>query len=85
MSWSDVIDIKDKMQNDNLIKKLALLYFEGKATDEEEQRVLDFIMESAQNKHTFGDWENDWAKTHTGHKDRKSLGGIERKNETKIN
>lgn len=28
------------MQNDNLIKKLALLYFEGKATDEEEQRVL---------------------------------------------
>ena len=59
MSWSDVIDIKDKMQNDNLIKKLALLYFEGKATDEEEQRVLDFIMESAQNKHTFSDWEND--------------------------
>lgn len=56
MSWSDVIDIKDKMQNDNLIKKLALLYFEGKATDEEEQRVLDFIMESAQNKHTFSDW-----------------------------
>lgn len=44
MSWSDVIDIKDKMQNDNSIKKLALLYFEGKATDEEEQRVLDFIM-----------------------------------------
>lgn len=64
MSWSDVIDIKDKMQNDNSIKKLALLYFEGKATDEEEQRVLDFIMESAQNKHTFGDWENDWAKSH---------------------
>lgn len=57
------------MQNDNSIKKLALLYFEGKATDEEEQRVLDFrvldfIMESAQNKHTFGDWENDWAKSH---------------------
>lgn len=74
------------MQNDNSIKKLALLYFEGKATDEEEQRVLDFIMESAQNKHTFSDWENDWAKiTHTGDKDRKSLGGIERKNETKIN
>lgn len=47
------------MQNYNSIKKLALLYFEGKATDEEEQRVLDFIMESAQNKHTFGDWEND--------------------------
>lgn len=41
------------MQNDNLIKKLALLYFEGKATDEEEQRVLDFIKESAQNKIIF--------------------------------
>lgn len=26
--------------------------------------MLDFIMESAQNKHTFSDWENDWAKSH---------------------
>lgn len=54
------------MQNDNLIKKLALLYFEGKATDEEEQRVLDFIKESAQNKIIFDkwEWENDWAKSH---------------------
>lgn len=71
------------MQNDNLIKKLALLYFEGKATDEEEQRVLDFIKESAQNKIIFDKWENDWAKSHIP--DRKSLEGIERKNETKIN
>ena len=29
------------------MKKLAILYFEGKATDEEELRLLEFIKESA--------------------------------------
>lgn len=61
---SVVIDYKIQNAERQFYKKLALLYFEGKATDEEEQRVLDFIMESAQNKHTFGNWENDWAKSH---------------------
>lgn len=29
------------------MKKLAILYFEGKATDEEELRLLEFILNSA--------------------------------------
>lgn len=29
------------MQHDHHMKKLAILYFEGKATDEEELRLLD--------------------------------------------
>lgn len=38
------------MQHDHHMKKLAILYFEGKATDEEELRLLEFIKESARNK-----------------------------------
>lgn len=39
------------------MKKLAILYFEGKATDEEELRLLEFIKESARNKAEFAEWE----------------------------
>lgn len=42
--------IKQKMQNYNDIKQLALLYFEGKANCEEEAKVFDFIAESAEQK-----------------------------------
>lgn len=38
------------MQHDHHMKKLAILYFEGKATDEDELRLLEFIKESARNK-----------------------------------
>lgn len=40
------------MQHDHHMKKLAILYFEGKATDEEELRLLEFIKESARNHAT---------------------------------
>lgn len=46
------------MQHDHHMKKLAILYFEGKATDEEELRLLEFIKESARNKAEFAEWEN---------------------------
>lgn len=42
------------------MKKLAILYFEGKATDEEELRLLEFIKESARNKAEFAEWEEEW-------------------------
>lgn len=45
------------MQHDHHMKKLAILYFEGKATDEEELRLLEFIKESARNKAEFAEWE----------------------------
>ena len=45
--------IKQKMQNYNDIKQLALLYFEGKANCEEEAKVFDFIAESAEQKRMF--------------------------------
>lgn len=45
------------------MKKLAILYFEGKATDEDELRLLEFIKESARNKAEFAEWEEEW----TGH------------------
>lgn len=45
------------MQYDHHMKKLAILYFEGKATDEEELRLLEFIKESARNKAEFAEWE----------------------------
>lgn len=44
------------MQHDHHMKKLAILYFEGKATDEEELRLLEFIKESARNKAEFAEW-----------------------------
>lgn len=46
-------------------KKLAILYFEGKATDEEERRLLEFIKESARNKAEFAEWEEEWTHSHT--------------------
>lgn len=45
------------MQHDHHMKKLAILYFEGKATDEEELRLLEFIKESAGNKAAFAEWD----------------------------
>lgn len=47
------------------MKKLAILYFEGKATDEEELRLLEFIKESAGNKAAFAEWEEEWTHSHT--------------------
>lgn len=46
-------------------EKLAILYFEGKATDEEELRLLEFIKESARNKAEFAEWEEEWTHSHT--------------------
>lgn len=46
-------------------EKLAILYFEGKATDEEELRLLEFIKESARNKAEFTEWEEEWTHSHT--------------------
>lgn len=56
--------IKQKMQDYNDIKQLALLYFEGKANYEEEAKVFDFIAESAEQKRMFVQWEDDWEKSH---------------------
>ena len=53
------------MQYDHHMKKLAILYFEGKATDEEELRLLEFIKESARNKAEFAEWEEEWTHSHT--------------------
>lgn len=39
------------------MRQLAILYFEGRATDEEELRLLEFIKESARNKAAFAEWE----------------------------
>ncbi len=54
------------------MKKLAILYFDGKATDEEELRLLEFIKEllefikeSARNKAEFAEWEEEWTHSHT--------------------
>lgn len=66
------------------MKKLAILYFEGKATDEEELRLLEFIKESARNKAEFAEWEEEWTHSHTPDartEDRGCVGGAERKDE----
>ena len=36
------------MRHNHHMRQLAILYFEGRATDEEELRLLEFIKESAQ-------------------------------------
>lgn len=48
------------------MKKLAILYFEGKATYEEELRLLEFIKESARNKaaHSRNGRRNGHIRTH---------------------
>lgn len=53
------------MQHDHHMKKLAILYFDGKATDEEELRLLEFIKESARNKAEFAEWKEEWTHSHT--------------------
>lgn len=65
------------------MKKLAILYFEGKATDEEELRLLEFIKESACNKAEFAEWEEEGMDTfaHARRADRGCMGGAERKDE----
>lgn len=71
------------MQHDHHMKKLAILYFEGKATDEEELRLLEFIKESARNKAEFAEWEEEWTHSfaHARRADRGCVGGAERKDE----
>lgn len=74
------------MQYDHHMKKLAILYFEGKATDEEELRLLEFIKESARNKAEFAEWEEEWTHSHTPdarRADRGCVGGAEGKDEEK--
>ena len=65
------------------MKKLAILYFEGKATDEEELRLLEFIKESARNKQSgvrgMGGGMDTFA--HARRADRGCMGGAERKDE----
>lgn len=68
------------------MKKLAILYFEGKATDEEELRLLEFIKESARNKAEFAEWEEEMGGgmdtfAHARRADRGCVGGAERKDE----
>ena len=43
----------------------AILYFEGRATDEEELGLLEFIKESAHNRAAFAEWEEEWTHSHT--------------------
>lgn len=47
------------------MRQLAILYFEGRATDEEELRLLEFIKESAHNRAAFAEWEEEWTHSHT--------------------
>lgn len=47
------------------MRQLAILYFEGRATDEEELRLLEFIKESARNRAAFAEWEEEWTHSHT--------------------
>lgn len=65
------------------MKKLAILYFEGKATDEEELRLLEFIKESAHKQQGgirgMGGGMDTLA--HTRPADRGCMGGAERKDE----
>lgn len=67
------------------MKKLAILYFEGKATDEEELRLLEFIKESARNKAEFAEGMGGRMDTfaHTRPADRGCMGGAEGKDEEK--
>lgn len=69
------------------MKKLAILYFEGKATDEEELRLLEFIKESARNKAEFAEWEGMGGGmdtfAHARRADRGCMGGAEGKDEEK--
>lgn len=45
------------MRHNHHMRQLAILYFEGRATDEEELRLLEFIKESAHNRAAFAEWE----------------------------
>lgn len=66
------------------MKKLAILYFEGKATDEEELRLLEFIKESARNKAEFAEWGGGMDTfAHARRADRGCMGGAEGKDEEK--
>ena len=65
------------------MKKLAILYFDGKATDEEELRLLEFIKESARNQQSgvrgMGGGMDTFA--HARRANRGCVGGAERKDE----
>lgn len=73
------------MQHDHHMKKLAILYFEGKATDEEELRLLEFIKESAHNRQggIRGMGRGMDTLAHTRPADRGCMGGAEGKDEEK--
>lgn len=53
------------MRHNHHMRQLAILYFEGRATDEEELRLLEFIKESAHNRAAFAEWENGKRNGHT--------------------
>lgn len=74
------------MQHDHHMKKLAILYFEGKATDEEELRLLEFIIHKrigTQQSGIRGMGRGMDTFAHTRPADRGCMGGAEGKDEEK--
>lgn len=74
------------MRHNHHMRQLAILYFEGRATDEEELRLLEFIKESAHNRAAFAEWEMGRGMdtfAHTRPADRGCMGGAEGKDEEK--
>lgn len=74
------------MRHNHHMRQLAILYFEGRATDEEELRLLEFIKESAHNRQQggirgMGRGMDTFA--HTRPADRGCMGGAEGKDEKK--
>lgn len=54
------------MRHNHHMRQLAILYFEGRATDEEELRLLEFIKESAHKtgRHSRNGRRNGHIRTH---------------------
>lgn len=71
------------MQHDHHMKKLAILYFEGKATDEEELRLLEFIRIGTQQSGVRGMGGGMDTFAHARRADRGCMGGAEGKDEEK--
>ena len=73
------------MRHNHHMRQLAILYFEGRATDEEELRLLEFIKESAHNRAAFAEGMGRGMDTfaHTRPADRGCMGGAEGKDEEK--
>lgn len=51
------------MTND--IRTIAILYFEGKASFEEEKQLFEFVNSSQENLQTFKSWEEEWSHTYS--------------------